>query len=145
MTDELESNRRRFLRTGAVAAGAVALSGCIGSLTGGGADMSIGETQEREIESDDPRDPKYDDLAEPVTFEGEAGTTVVITMTSEEFDTYLVVEGPDGNVVAENDDGASGLNSQLQMTLEQSGTYTVWAGSFSGEATGPYTLTIEEA
>ncbi|MDZ7731110.1 MAG: hypothetical protein U5K37_09590 [Natrialbaceae archaeon] len=61
-------------------------------------------------------------------------------------DPLVVLEGPEGEVIAENDDGTIGsLNSHLVTTLEQDGTYTVWAGSWLGSSTGQYTLTVEEA
>ncbi|MGD1909234.1 MAG: tetratricopeptide repeat protein, partial [Leptolyngbyaceae cyanobacterium] len=75
------------------------------------------------------------------TFEGTTGEYIRINLVSEAFDTYLILVGPDGNVVAENDDGGYGTNSQLVMTLPVDGTYQVLANSYSTGDTGPYTLT----
>lgn len=81
------------------------------------------------------------------TFSGTAGTTVTITMTADEtatLDPLLRLVGPDGTVVAENDDAADptlGINAQLAgVTLPADGTYTLEAARFDG--IGDYELTI---
>lgn len=107
--------------------------------------ISVGESKEGYIDIGDGRDPYRDSLAEPVELRGTAGTGVTISLESENIDTYLVLTGPDGSVVGENDDGGSGFDSQLTTTLSQTGAYTIWAGSFSGDATGAYTLSVSEA
>lgn len=131
--------------------GAILLSGCTGLLSdsGGGqstASLSMGESMNATLEEGDGTDPVYDDLAEPVTFEAEADSTVTITMRSEAFDAYLLIEDWLGNKIAENDDGdaVEGLDSQITETLHREGTYTIWAGSLSGSATGEYSLALEE-
>jgi hypothetical protein len=80
-------------------------------------------------------------------FEGAAGESVTITMarTSGDLDTYLILIGPDGGIVAENDDAGMG-QSQIVVALPESGTYTVRAGRFaaeSGTTSGDFTLTLE--
>ena len=106
--------------------------------------ISFGETREGLIDEDDGSDPSYGDLAEPVRLQAESGTNAVITMESADLDTYLILEGPDGEIIAEDDDGAEGFNSRIRTQLPRSGTYTIWAGTFSGTGTGPYTLTVIE-
>jgi len=103
--------------------------------------IAFGETSEGFVDAGDGSDPTYGDLAEGVRLDAQSGTTAVITMQAE-FDTYLVLEGPDGSVVAEDDDGAGGLNSRIRTRLPQTGTYTIWAGTFSGMDTGAYTLSV---
>ncbi|NEQ47490.1 MAG: tetratricopeptide repeat protein [Leptolyngbya sp. SIOISBB] len=77
------------------------------------------------------------------TFEGTKGQAISIDLVSEEFDTYLVVFGPDGERLAENDDGDDS-NAQIWLTLPSTGTYTVWATSFSAGEVGSYALTWQE-
>jgi len=140
-----EHNRRTVL-TGIGAVGAtVGLAGC-GALPGGGpnTDMEYGEEVDGEITDDSPADPIYNDLAEDHTFEGSDGDDIVISMTSEDFDTWLVLTDEDEDMVAENDDGGAGFNSEIETELPDDGVYTIWAGSFSGEATGDYELELEE-
>ena len=65
-------------------------------------------------------------------------------------DTYLYLLAPDGSLIAENDDIDLGVvtNSRIPVaagtffTLQQTGTYTVIATSFSNGETGGYTLTL---
>lgn len=82
-------------------------------------------------------------------FSGEAGQQVTITLRSGAFDTYLILlQGmslnPDA-VVAQDDDGAGDLNSQITATLPETGTYTVVANSYGAGETGAYELALETA
>jgi hypothetical protein len=108
-------------------------------------EIAFGQTLDLTLESGDGEDPAYNDLAKPVLFEASADDEVTITQSSDAFDTFLVLEGPNGSVVAENDDGDGiSLNSRISTTLTESGEYTIWPGSFSGDSTGPFTLSLEE-
>lgn len=108
--------------------------------------IAFGQTQNLTVKSGDSEDPVYNDLAKPVLFEASAGDEVTITHSSNAFDAYLVLEGPNGSIIAENDDGDGiSLNSRISTTLTERGTYTIWAGSYSsGNSTGPFTLSLEE-
>jgi len=54
--------------------------------------------------------------------EGNAGETVTIWLGIEEFDTYLIVYAPNGQVIGENDDAFDdNLHSQLVITLPETG------------------------
>lgn len=75
---------------------------------------------------------------------GSAGTTIEVQLRSDIFDTYLYVRGPDGGDIAYDDDGGDGTNSRLHVTLPQDGPYTIIATSYSGGATGAYTLEVSE-
>ena len=83
------------------------------------------------------------------TFEGGSGATVSITMTSSDFDAYLVLLDANEEVIAEDDDSAGRLNPTLTVSLPDNGTYTIIATSLrayrsEGEfaATGDYILTL---
>ncbi len=142
------TDRRTVLRgIGAIGITAT-VAGCTSFLGGGSreVDMEYGDTVDGTITEGGPQDPKYDDLCATHAFEGSEGDTVEITMTSDALDPFLILTGPDGNdVVAEDDDGASGLNSALLADLPGDGVYTIWAGSYSGDATGSYTLSLSQA
>jgi hypothetical protein len=68
-------------------------------------------------------------------------------MRSESIGPCLVVADGSGTVVAENDDGAdmAGFDSRIETTLEAGSTYTIWATSWQGNATGADTLTLDRA
>ncbi len=78
--------------------------------------------------------------------EGQAGQTLDITLQSVDgsTDTVLRVLGPQGDVLAENDDADNtdlGTDSQLMgVTLPENGTYIIEAARFDGS--GPYQLRI---
>lgn len=101
----------------------------------GGDTVERGELNrtDRELDSGE-----YYDL---YTFEGRRGQEVVIEMESDDFDTYIILEGPDGERWT-NDDGGSGTDSRLQLDLPDSGVYRVFASSYADGATGDYRLTI---
>ncbi|MCI0709297.1 MAG: pre-peptidase C-terminal domain-containing protein [Chloroflexi bacterium] len=82
-------------------------------------------------------------------FEGEEGQAITIEMntTDEDMDPYLVLLGPDGERVAENDDGPVHPNAFIQTTLPESGTYVIVATRWlevEGFAFGGYTLQLVE-
>ncbi len=80
------------------------------------------------------------------TFAGRAGDTVTITARSNAFDTFLTLLGPDGDILASDDDSAGNLNSQIaNFTLPQDGIYTAVVSSFAPSVDGPFTLLIEGA
>jgi hypothetical protein len=80
------------------------------------------------------------------TFSGTAGQMIDIRTISQEFDTYLFLLGPQGDVIALNDDcDDSTTNACLlgaQSPLPTDGAYTIEVTSFLGNATGNYTLTV---
>lgn len=75
----------------------------------------------------------------------EAGDIVTLTTSSaENFDTILSLSGPDGRVIAENDDMSPGtLQSQIVAQASASGQYTVSVTGYGG-STGRFELDIED-
>jgi hypothetical protein len=74
------------------------------------------------------------------TFTGQAGQRVIITMTSEALDSYLILLDPNGNSIAQDDDSAGNLDAQIDIVLPVDGVYRVYANSYSGGLQGAYTL-----
>lgn len=78
------------------------------------------------------------------TFDGDVGSTVTIRLTSDAFDPYLELLGPDGAVLAADDDGGGGLNAMIaDLPLPAAGTYTVVAGGYDDTSSGPYQLALQ--
>lgn len=71
-----------------------------------------------------------------------ADETITITLTSDEFDTYIEVFDGSGNSLNFDDDGGDGTNSALEFTAPGAGTYTLLVRSFFGTADGEYTLAV---
>jgi len=68
------------------------------------------------------------------------GERVRVDLSSDDFDTYLRVELPDGRIV-ENDD-SSGTDSSLSFTAGSDGTARVEVTSYSFAATGAYRIGV---
>ena len=82
----------------------------------------------------------------------DAGDTVVITVQTDPssfLDTTLTMFDDSSQEVGFNDDAdfeaglASSLDSQLEVTVGETGTYTIEIGSFAYMSTGEYQLTVE--
>ena len=85
---------------------------------------------------------------DPFSFSGTAGQQVAVSMTSSQFDTFLILNRPDGLPPVLDDDGGGGTNSRIPagsgfITLPATGTYTIWANAFDpSDTTGSYSLTL---
>lgn len=75
-------------------------------------------------------------------FTGSAGDAVEIFLSSEDYDTYLELHGPDNVVVAQDDDSGGSLDSLITVTLPTTGEYTIVARAFSDSNAGAYTLSL---
>jgi hypothetical protein len=72
-----------------------------------------------------------------------AGKTYQIDMTSGEVDSFLRLENPGGQQVAEDDDGGGFPNARIIYNCAQSGNYRIICTTFIG-GTGNYHLTVQE-
>jgi len=98
------------------------------SLTG---DLSANDTQRRSG--------KYEDV---FTIQGRRGERVDLRLLSSDFDPLLVVTGPDGfNLSNDDEEGQSeSVNSRLVIEFPADGAYRVTATSFRAGETGGYRL-----
>jgi hypothetical protein len=103
---------------------------------GGGA--SGGTTQRGTLAQGDAR-LDSGEFIDSYQIQGRAGERVRITLTSPDFDTYVMLRGPD-EASFDNDD-SDGTNSALNVTLPASGAYRLVATSYRAGETGSYTLT----
>ncbi len=72
-------------------------------------------------------------------FRGQAGQRVVINLDSPDFDSYLVLVDPDGNVLESNDDRTEGnTNSTVRATLPKDGAYRVIINAYRAGQLGRY-------
>ena len=71
-----------------------------------------------------------------------AGQTLVATMESSEFDTYLLARGPGDFGVDNDDDGGSSARSRIEERIPETGAIVVSATSFEPNETGTYRITI---
>ena len=71
------------------------------------------------------------------------GQLVLVTMESEDLDSYLIILGDDGTEVTTDDDGGEGLNARVTFHVQTTGQYTVLATSAEAEETGRYVIQVE--
>lgn len=102
-----------------------------------------GEITRGALSNSDPRLPNgtyYDDYV----FAGRRNETVIVTLESGSFDTYLYLGTLRRGTFTElqrDDDGGNGTNSRIEVRLPEDGTYVIRASSLSSR-TGGYTLTL---
>ncbi len=132
-----------FAMTSLSAPSAVAQSGGAPAAV---ARLAVGQTQSGELTTNDAqrRSGKYEDVYE---FEGRRGQRVDLRLTASDFDTYLVVTGPQGfNMANDDEEGGDGsLNSRLVLELPSDGRYRVTVTTFQPGATGRYSLAAAPA
>lgn len=73
-----------------------------------------------------------------------SGESLDVQLVSGEFDAYVEVRGPDGDVIAEDDDSAGGTNAQVSIPVYDTGIYTVVVKSFEDGEGGPYTVVVRK-
>ena len=110
-----------------------------------GCDGAVNETHSGTLTEDDEKRPEDDSYFDTYTFRTQEGYALNVEMSSTDFDTYLMVVGPSGQEIGQNDDIVPGQNTNSRVTGEapESGTYTVFANSYEAGQTGAYQLSIQ--
>ena len=104
-----------------------------------GQSIALGQSTSGTLASSDPRgDTSVEDT---YLIEAQAGQSVRVALSSDDFDALLRIEGP-GGFSTENDDAALGstLDSLIETQLPASGTYRVVVASYASDGLGSYTL-----
>ncbi len=83
-------------------------------------------------------DGRYTDVR---TLHVDSAVTATFDLTSDKFDTFLIVADTLGTAIAQDDDSGPVLNSSLTLALD-SGTYHVWTTSYSAGELGGYQLDL---
>ena len=103
--------------------------------------LSVGQSLTGELSQNDRqrRTGKFEDV---YLVEGRQGERVDLRLLSDAFDPVLVVNGPQGFSMSNDDEEGQGqsTNSRLVLQLPASGTYRVSVTSFRSGETGAYRL-----
>lgn len=76
-------------------------------------------------------------------FKGHAGQAVSIILSSEDFNPYLFLLGPEDNLIKQSDDFTDNdLTATMLLVLPSDGTYTVIVNSYDKTGRGRYTLSV---
>jgi hypothetical protein len=76
-------------------------------------------------------------------FEADAGWQVTIDMMSDELDAFLYLMNANGETLASDDDGGTGLNARIRYTVPARGSYVARANSYDSSDRGAYTVRIQ--
>lgn len=132
----LQVSARRGTTTTAGATGAGQACSISGTRLSIGLGESVsGSLSARDCKRGDDSYARYYRLVVP------AREQVTITMTSDDFDTFLVLQDAEGDDVETDDDGEGGTDSRIDRVLAP-GTYYVIANSLSSGSTGAYRLRV---
>lgn len=82
--------------------------------------------------------------ADEYVLDVEDGDPLRIDLTSDDFDTYVVIYHPDGTREY-NDDGGDGLNSRLFVSARGSGEMRIFARGWQSDPSGAYTLEVQSS
>lgn len=76
--------------------------------------------------------------------QGQAGQRLEVRLGSDDFDTYLMLEHPDGSVLENDDVFENSSNSALRTVIPAGGEYLVHVTSYEAAETGDYRLVIDQ-
>lgn len=76
------------------------------------------------------------------SFDGRVGEVVEISLSSSEFDAFLILADESGEYLAIDDDSGDGLNSLIRITLPYSGRYGILANCIGRDESGRYSIRI---
>jgi hypothetical protein len=102
--------------------------------------LRLHDTYHGALEEGDPASIKGE-LYDRYFLQVEANERILVSLRSDEFDTFLAVKTPAGTVEV-NDDYASEDESRIDVVAPQAGAYEIYATSFMTRETGAYTLQI---
>lgn len=74
----------------------------------------------------------------------DGGVTYIISLKSNQFDTYLRLQDAKGARIIENDDGGDGTNSRIEYQPSSTGDYRLIVTTYPERTTGGYTLDVEK-
>jgi len=104
--------------------------------------LTFGQTTNGELTSDD--DTGFRGYYDVYITQGARGLTVVIQMTSNAGDPYMLLQGPEGEILEESTLSGSGARIGT-VDLEAGTVYRVIATSEDDGATFPYEISMRQA
>ena len=135
--------RRAFL--GVASAALLLTAGPAALAQNGATSLAPGQSVAGEISPNDAQrqSGKYEDV---YVVQGRRGARIDLRLSSEDFDPYLVVTGPEGFSLSNDDEpGGQSLNSRVVLEFPADGAYRVAATTFRPGETGSYRLQAAQA
>lgn len=88
-----------------------------------------------------PGDTKLGRYFDTYSLQLTAGERIVATLSSEQFDAYLILESPDGREI-ENDDYSEGSDARIDALTDVPGIWKIKASSYEEGEQGEYLLSV---
>ena len=135
--------RRAFL--GVASAALLLTAGPAALAQNGGTSLAPGQSVTGEISPNDAQrqSGKYEDV---YVVQGRRGARIDLRLSSDDFDPYLLVTGPEGFSLSNDDEAGGGsVNSRLVLEFPADGAYRVAATTFRPGETGAYRLEAAQA
>lgn len=88
----------------------------------------------------DQQHPEDGSWMDTFSIEGKAGRSLLISLSSYDFDAFLQLVDPDGQVIAFDDDQGLRTDALLMVFLERSGTYQIRVNTYDPEGQGGYVM-----
>ena len=104
------------------------------------ATIALGQNVAGELSSNDVqrRSGKFEDVYQ---IQGHRGERVQLDLSSDAFDSYLLLTGPEGfNLANDDQEGGNTLNSRIVVQFPADGTYRISVTSYRAGETGAYRL-----
>jgi hypothetical protein len=110
---------------------------------GGGASLASGVRRETGRLDGSDEKLRSGEFVDTYSFQGVPGQRIRLDLTSDEFDTFLLVQPPRGEAVQDDDGGGRPGHSRVEMDLTEPGTYQVFVTSYAADETGAYQLAMD--
>ena len=76
------------------------------------------------------------------TVRAEAGQRIIADLRSSDFDTFLILEAPNGDAERNDDYADDTMHSHIEWLVEEGGDFAILVSSFSAGLTGNYVLQV---
>jgi hypothetical protein len=103
--------------------------------------ITLGQTVSGRLTASDFRRPDGS-YADAFVYTGRAGERITVTLRSNDFDAWAVVDDPNGPLREHDDDSGGNLDAELTVTLPHAGQFLIVANSVAEGATGAYTMSL---
>lgn len=101
------------------------------------------KTERGVLEEGDETIPNDGSFYDSYPLQGNAGDSFIISLESQDFDTFVAILDSEGNIIDQNDDiNEENSNSRLRITLPSNGVYNVIVNAYDKGGKGRYTLTV---
>ena len=106
--------------------------------------LRVGDSISGDLDSGDQL-AENDEFRDSFYFNGNSGEAIVFDLIASDFDTVLSLQTPAGELLENDDFQGSTDQSQIQLTLQESGRYRILVSSYTSGETGDYQLSIRPA